>query len=362
MVTTICGSNCRHPLVLNFTGDFELFGTPLGSVEFILRVVVDSYLPKLAADLNFVSEIEDSQIRYVLLRYPLNTRLIACVLDSLQKIIATHLDHNKRDQTSLPTISGGLDLRRTTDHSTSDFVASVVRVATVEGLPCSHFASFDSSFFGSTPRIQIRFNQFDRARCLAVARLHALAWLHVIRNEASRTALPSPQFCTLIHMWLVIPLTPSAYRCSRCYRHGDRYGFHALSCLFGGFGGAGHDAIRDVFFRADQRARMHVGSSSYRRNRDLPEPHLFTENDVLSFHRTNLGRRNLTSLTTETDLQETINEVVAENKGSFDFTKSLKMTGTKIREADSKEENCESFKVFIRTRTVSHQHPSYGES
>ncbi|KAI0983679.1 hypothetical protein GJ496_009613 [Pomphorhynchus laevis] len=29
-----------------------------------------------------------------------------------------------------------------------------------------------------------------------------------------------------------------------------------------------------------------------------PEPHMFTENDVLSFHRTNLGRRNLTSLTT----------------------------------------------------------------
>ncbi|KAI0986162.1 hypothetical protein GJ496_006967 [Pomphorhynchus laevis] len=52
------------------------------------------------------------------------------------------------------------------------------------------------------------------------------------------------------------------------------------------------------------------------------------------------------SLMTKTDLQDTINEVVSENKGSFDFTESLKMTRTKMRETDSEEEYCESFKVF----------------
>ncbi|KAI0977731.1 hypothetical protein GJ496_010125 [Pomphorhynchus laevis] len=105
----------------------------------------------------------------------------------------------------------------------------------------------------------------------------------------------------------------------------------------------------------DLNARKCARDSALLENREVavatvaivstPEPHMFTENDVLSFHRTNLGRRNLTSLTTETDLQETINEAVAENKGSFDFTESIKMTGTKMRDTDSKEEYCESFKL-----------------
>ncbi|KAI0978758.1 hypothetical protein GJ496_000345 [Pomphorhynchus laevis] len=81
-----------------------------------------------------------------------------------------------------------------------------------------------------------------------------------------------------------------------------------------------------------------------------PEPHMFTENDVLSFHRTNMGRRTLTALTAETDQQETINEVVREKRGSFDCTEYLKMTSTKMRETDSEEEYCESFNVFDKEK------------
>ncbi|KAI0983678.1 hypothetical protein GJ496_009612 [Pomphorhynchus laevis] len=73
-------------------------------------------------------------------------RFDTCALDSLQKIVATHLDHNKRNQPALSTRLGGLSLRRTIDHSTSAFVASVASVASIEGLPCLHFPSLDSSF------------------------------------------------------------------------------------------------------------------------------------------------------------------------------------------------------------------------
>ncbi|KAI0987504.1 hypothetical protein GJ496_009138 [Pomphorhynchus laevis] len=68
-----------------------------------------------------------------------------------------------------------------------------------------------------------------------------------------------------------------------------------------------------------------------------PAPHVFTENDILSFHHTN----------------ETINEVVAENKRSFDFTESLKMISTKIRETDSEEEYCESLEFFDKDENAS---------
>ncbi|KAI0979143.1 hypothetical protein GJ496_010270 [Pomphorhynchus laevis] len=152
MVATVCGSKCRHPLVLNSTGDLDIF--------------LDTYLPKLTDDLNSVSAIEDSRIAYLLLSKccsasrvihlmktidpqifrPLTTRLDACVLDSLQKNLATHLDHNHRDQAALSARLEGLGLQRTTDHSTRSFVASVAKVASVVGLPCSHFLGFDSSF------------------------------------------------------------------------------------------------------------------------------------------------------------------------------------------------------------------------
>ncbi|KAI0981584.1 hypothetical protein GJ496_002899 [Pomphorhynchus laevis] len=244
--------------------------------------------------------------------------------------------------------SGGLGFRRTTDHLTSAFVASFARLASVEGLPCTHFPGFDSSFSyllltSKVPafdaeilsqsrlfsivdnttyeNLLVRLNQITRTRCLAVAQPHASAWLNVILNKASRTVFQSPQFCALIRMWLGISLTPSDYRCIRCYRHGDRYGLHALTCQF-------RSSRSYSCNRVTSRA-THV----HRKRRP-----------VISSHKPR--QRNLTSLTTETDLQKAINEAVAENKESFDFTESLKMTGTKMRKTDSEEEYCESLKVF----------------
>ncbi|KAI0978650.1 hypothetical protein GJ496_005031 [Pomphorhynchus laevis] len=64
-----------------------------------------------------------------------------CYGEASYKIVAMH-----NDQVELPTRLGGLGLRRTTNHSTSAFVASVARVDSVQGLPCSHFPGFDFSF------------------------------------------------------------------------------------------------------------------------------------------------------------------------------------------------------------------------
>ncbi|KAI0981093.1 hypothetical protein GJ496_010464 [Pomphorhynchus laevis] len=63
-------------------------------------------------------------------------------------------------------------------------------------------------------------------------------------------------------------LNISAYRCSRCYLHGDRYGLHALSYQFGGIR---HDSTQIVFFRAAQRARMHMGLETRHFLADLQE-------------------------------------------------------------------------------------------
>ncbi|KAI0987480.1 hypothetical protein GJ496_003351 [Pomphorhynchus laevis] len=206
---TLFGLKCRHPPVLNSTDDFELPGTPLRSIEFIQRVLLDTYLLKLADNLNSISAIEDSQICYSLLSKccsasrvtnlmrtidhqtfrPFATRFDGCVLDSLQKIIATHRDHNHIDQTALPTRLGGMGLRRTTDHLTSYFVASVARVASVE-VPSSDADILSQSRLPSIvdnttyENLLVRLNQFDRARCLTVAQPHASAWLHVIPNKA----------------------------------------------------------------------------------------------------------------------------------------------------------------------------------
>ncbi|KAI0977730.1 hypothetical protein GJ496_010124 [Pomphorhynchus laevis] len=152
-------------------------------------------------------------------------RFDAYVLDSLLNIEAMLLDYNQRDQAELPTRLRDVGLRRTTDHSASAFVASFARVAFVKDLPCSHFSDFDSSFADllltskvpasdaeilsqsrlssiadntTFKNLKIKLNQFDRARCLSVTQSHASAWLHVNPNEASRTAFPSPQFCSLI--------------------------------------------------------------------------------------------------------------------------------------------------------------------
>lgn len=318
VATAAFSLNCRHLPTFNPTGDFELLGTPLGSVQFIRRTLLDTYLPKLKADMDSVSAMEDSQIAFLLLSkccsmprvthlmrtvdprilQPFATRFDAYVLDSLQNIIASQLNPNQRDQAALPAKLGGLGLRRASDHSIPFFVSCIARVARVEGFPCSYFPSFDSCCSDLLPAYNIptsdgvllhesrlssivdntthksmldRLNQFDRARCLAVAQPHASAWLHVIPSEASRSAFPPSQFCALVRLWLGIPLTPSSYRCSRCYRHGDRYGLHALTCQFGGFGGVRHDAIRDVFFRAAQRARMHVGLETRHLLPDLQE-------------------------------------------------------------------------------------------
>ncbi|KAI0979135.1 hypothetical protein GJ496_010262 [Pomphorhynchus laevis] len=179
-----------------------------------------------------------------------------------------------------------MGLRRTTDNSTSSFVASVARVASVEGIPCSHLLGFDSSFSdllltskvqssdadilsqsrlssivnnSTYENLEVRLNEFDRAMCLAIAHPHASVWLHLIHNKASRAAFTLPQFFALIRMWLGILLTPSAYRCSRCCCHGVSYELHALTCQFGGFGGFRHDAIRDEFFRSALRATTYMG-------------------------------------------------------------------------------------------------------
>ena len=81
------------------------------------------------------------------------------------------------------------------------------------------------------------------------------AFWNVVPSRVLRLDIPSALFVTIAKWWLGLPVIVKPY-CPACGGEADIYGYHALTCRFGGRLGVRHNAINNVLFFAARAAHL----------------------------------------------------------------------------------------------------------
>ncbi|KAI0979166.1 hypothetical protein GJ496_011426 [Pomphorhynchus laevis] len=322
----ICSNLCHSSQANNTTGNFQLLGSPIGSTDFIKDVLLRDYLPILTKEIKVIANLPDPQSAYLLLRHCASAHIIGHLTRTISPLTlrASQLTVSAKIQASLPFRLGGSGFRNTTIHSSNAFVKSVRAVSEISSREpiCRPLEkSFDVSFINAPAfALTCQFAGFGRgedARGVGNA-LPSTGLTVETGRYPSLWDPPEPQRSELDSTSLRRrrqmsrhPVSNSSYKDIR----GSVDSLNARKC-----------ASNFSFIEKQQ------SSSSYSRDR-VPSRLTYAHRE----------RRPVISSNKYGTTKPYVNN---DNKGSFDFTESLKMTCTKMRETDSEEEYCESFKIL----------------
>ena len=293
-------------------GGYILLGAPIGDIPFS-RDVVSSRIAKIAAIFDALSDINDAQIEYGLLRHcfsfpklsyclrtcdpqallPIYDHFDSLQLRSLIRLLGRDLPETSCSQAFLPVKLGGGGLRSTTQCCAAAFIASTKQTSSIVDsiLPAvvqrrslasafpllqahsgnAAYTSLDllppssnqhslSSEIDSHKRSLLlsSSNMRDRARLHSLALPHAGDWLDALPSPSLNLNMDSRSFGAAMGYRLGVPLlTEQECRSNSCDVIQDALGDHALHCRDDhGLKGGRHDRIRDKIYREAQTASM----------------------------------------------------------------------------------------------------------
>ena len=85
---------------------------------------------------------------------------------------------------------------------------------------------------------------------------YAGGWIRVIPSKTLSLDFTPQEFLVIIKLWMGLPQIPTgdAYACNQCGAYLDPYGYHALTCRYGGDLIHRHNRVRDSIKKACQMA------------------------------------------------------------------------------------------------------------
>ena len=303
--------NCLPPEIPTTSDGFVLLGSPVGPPSFC-DSVVQRRISKIQELLQFLPDLEDAQMEYVLLRSCLSFPKFAFAVRTcpphvlrqsiplFDSVIHGYLSHLLGGcpppwsllKASLPIAMGGLGLRRASLHGPAAFLWSVAPTRNLVQQISNHsfsddtlvpvFQSLSSSvghydwsklddfdFPISQQALSHAIDQYSSESLLAQApdsRHHALVlstsiphsgdWLKAIPSSALNLHFFDREFRICLQYWPGVPLTSSSHSCFICTRPCDPLGDHAVGCGGNGDRILCHNALRDVLHSVAQSAGL----------------------------------------------------------------------------------------------------------
>lgn len=270
----------------------EVLGSPIGSAAFC-NAHVTRKLSKSISLIEMLPQLDDTQMAFSLLRSCCNFGKIVFFLRTtpshlisdactffdhslklgIEKVLGISLSSLPATQTSLPLSMGGFGLRRSIQHSSAAFLASVFSavkdspslLSTTSILKAienfNSLVSHDKAFKPVAERVRqkhlsrmVESHVFDnllqkldshgQARLRSAASPHAMDWLLVL--PAPSTKFSNVQFSVLVRLFLGIPYGPTSSPCPSCNSIADPLGLHAVTCRGNGDIISRHNAFRDT--------------------------------------------------------------------------------------------------------------------
>jgi hypothetical protein len=245
------------------TSEVQMLGVPLGSDEFVSRMVESKLLVTSLKVMAKLKEFDDPQAAMYLLRLsygivranhfmrttPLSqwkdvaVKFDACVRDTAAEILGTNLPGESYVQACVSTKIGGLGIRRVVDHAAGAFTASWYESqstahekwdvpAACSPLPLSQHAASAAVDASTWEGLISRAAPRDAQRLRRLDVEHANAWLSALPSciDGKDTVLPPRVYLMAVRRLLGLPVAPGEAPCPFCQQIMDIYGDHAVCC------------------------------------------------------------------------------------------------------------------------------------
>jgi hypothetical protein len=290
--------------------DFDLLGTPIGSDSYVHDWLQRKVLKKCDSVWKAVLQLGDKHVAYCVLRSCCGFQRLVHVLRTVPpsqclgmstsfdrelrvhfgKACSIKLGDSQWEQATLSTSRGGLGFRRTADHRSAGYLASVFQCSELDSWDprdAQDYASAvldfnsrvsDDNAIGEdgTPKqrdlsghiedaalaslIKSASSVFHKARLRSVSSGSAGHWANTVPSRTLGLAFTDAEFIALITWWLGVPM-PAGNVCPTCKKHVvDVHGYHQLTCRWAGSLGVRHNAIRDTLAKAMRAAGWSVAT------------------------------------------------------------------------------------------------------
>ena len=233
----------------SFHRNFELLGAPIGDEAFCTSTFTKFVKERVTHSLEALQMVRDAQVFHYLIRLccsicrvvhllrtvppvfcrPALEFFDSSVLESASRGLGILFPPNTVIQLALSCALGGLGLRRSVEHASAAYLASVARAASLDGWLASDAVGWDDALTdfrsraGALPSCPLSGAKqrvlsaevdkamcvgllessfrLDRARLLSVRAPGASTWLCIIPSAALNQVFDSRQFTTLVRWW-----------------------------------------------------------------------------------------------------------------------------------------------------------------
>jgi len=245
------------------TGEIQMLGVPLGETNFVTKFVSDRLMTRSTKVMAKLMQFEDPQAAMYLVRLSygivranhfmrttplaqweeIATQFDTQVRDTVAHILGINFPGDSYLQACVSTKIGGLGIRRTVDHATPAYYASMfeARVTCNEKwalpFPMSEYRTqhrASSEIDAKTWETMIaRASPRDAQRLRRLDMPHANAWLSVLPSavDGNKEFIMTPSiYITAVRRLLGLSVIPEPTACPLCTQIMDLYGDHALCC------------------------------------------------------------------------------------------------------------------------------------
>ena len=275
-----CPLACPLPQVtLVPTSEVQMLGVPLGSDDFVCKLVEGRLLAASTKVLAKLVEFDDPQAAMYLLRLsygivranhfmrttPLSqweaiaVKFDLCVREAVGQILGTTFPGDSYEQACMSTKIGGLGIRRVADHANGAFAASwdesrrtVEEKWTVPvqvGAPyVSQEAASAAVDSGILNDLLSRASDRDAQRLRRADVAHANAWISALPSslDGKDTVMTPRVYLTAVRRLLGLPVISAPVPCPFCQQTMDVYGDHAVCCRKSSDMITRHNRVRDL--------------------------------------------------------------------------------------------------------------------
>ena len=315
LIYTPSTCSVSHPLLRDIpttSEGFTLLGSPIGPPAFCESSVADR-VDKIRAIISNLSELQDAQMETALLRSCLSLPKLAFILrccpptlilnalksfdglmrEALSDLVGSPLSDWAWLKASLPSSSGGLNIRRATLHAPATYIGSFSQaqplVSDILGHPAKHPPLLPMALVSlqqATARpdwvllqdIDVPLTQHclsrtideaslntllasasdsrSQALALSTSIVHAGDWLNVVPSPALGLHMQDREFRFCLQYWLGLKMFDDRGPCPVCHSAADPYGDHQIGCGGNPDRIHHHNSVRDVIFSAAQTAAL----------------------------------------------------------------------------------------------------------